>query len=123
LHQTMHKLTTINKYIVLSLSLVLLISCKQTKSQKANGLVQSKVEVYKVGNGWAYSIFLGEKEYIRQSFIPAIQEKIPFATDSQAMAAGKLVLSKMAAHKNPALTKEELEQYHLLPAKGNIQSQ
>lgn len=103
--------------------MVLLGSCKQTKSQKANGLVQAKVQTYRVENGWAYSIYLGEKQYIKQTFIPTIPGKIPFATDSQAMMAGKLVLSKMAAHKNPAITKEELEQYHLLPTKGTIQSQ
>jgi hypothetical protein len=116
-------LTTISKYLGLSIALVLLISCNQTKSQKTNGLVQPRVHTYKVEKGWAYSIYLGDKEYIRQPFIPTLPGNVPFATDSQALVAGKLVLSKVLAHKSPSLTKEELEQYRLLPAEGNTQSQ
>jgi hypothetical protein len=104
------------------LSLVLLVSCNNhAKNQKANGLVQTKVKTYKVANGWAFSIYLGEKEYIRQPFIPGMPGKIPFATDSQAMEAGKLILGKMVTHKTPTISLEELKEHHLLPPAGNIQ--
>jgi len=118
----MQKLRIINKYLGLGILLALLVSCNNTaKDQKAKGLVQTRVKTYQVENGWAFSIYLGDKEYIRQPFIPVIPGKVPFATNEQAMTAGKLVLSKMVAHKNPSLTYEELEQNHLLPAKSNSQ--
>jgi hypothetical protein len=98
--------------------LVLLISCNNATNQKTDDVPQARVETFKVADGWAYSIYLGNKEYIRQTSIPSIQGNIPFSTDSQATVAGNLVLSKLKAHHSPSISRKELEDYHLLPAKG-----
>ena len=113
----MNKLIITNKYVGIIISLALLVSCNNASNQKSNEVPQAKVQTFKVPDGWAYSIYLGDKEYIRQTSIPCIQGNIPFKTDSQANVAGKLVLSKLAAHQSPSITMKELEEYHLLPSK------
>jgi len=98
------------------LSLALLVSCRGAEHRKADEVPNASVKTFPVKNGWAYSIYLGKKEYIRQTCIPCISGDIPFETDSQALKAGRLVLSKLATHNSPTLTKKELEDNHLLPA-------
>jgi len=108
----------INRFSVTVLALALLLSCNNAAKQKAGDGSEARVQAFKTNGGWAYSIFLGKKEFIRQLYIPCIQGEIPFETDTQAIKAGTLVLNKLKNHQVPSLNLEELEEYHLLPAKG-----
>lgn len=121
--QTIQLLQVINKYSGIAIALALLLSCNHASEQKAVAGSPARVQTFKTPGGWAYSIFLGEKEFIRQLYIPCIQGTIPFETDTQAMKAGTLVLNKLKNHEVPALTLKELEENQLLPSKGGDNKQ
>jgi hypothetical protein len=111
-------LQIINKFSGTVIALALLFSCNNASSeQKAGDSSTARVQTFKTKDGWAYSIFLGKKEFIRQLYIPCIQGQIPFETDAQAQKAGTLVLNKLKNHEVPSLNLKELEENHLLPAK------
>jgi hypothetical protein len=105
----------INKFSGTVIALALLFSCNDASKQKANDSSAARVQTFKTQGGWAYSIFLGKKEFIRQLYIPCIQGQIPFETDAQALKAGTLVLNKLKNHEIPSLNQKELEENHLLP--------
>jgi hypothetical protein len=116
-YQTRMLLQVINKYSGITIALALLLSCNHASKQKTDVDSTAKVQTFKTKDGWAYSIFLGKKEFIRQLYIPCIQGQIPFETDAQALKAGTLVLNKLKDHQIPSLNLKELEENHLLPAK------
>jgi len=119
----MQLLQVINKYSGITIALALLLSCNPASEQKADAGSAARVQTFKTQDGWAYSIFLGKKEFIRQLYIPCIQGQIPFETDTQAMKAGMLVLNKLKNHEVPALNLKELEENHLLPSKNGDNKQ
>jgi hypothetical protein len=67
------------------------------------------VEVFKVKNGWGYSIFEKKKLIIKQDFIPSINYKTPFKTKNDAETIGLLVIEKLNQHKIPSITQQELQ--------------
>lgn len=107
----------INKISSIFLASVLLFSCNNASKQKNDADSSASVETFKIKGGWAYSIFIGKKEFIRQQNIPCIQGEIPFETEKQALKAGVLVLNKLKDRKVPSLNLKELEENHLLPSK------
>lgn len=74
------------------------------------------VKTFRVDKGWAYSILINDKEYVRQLFIPAIEGKVPFASDNQAEETGWYVVSKLKNNASPSLTKKELITLNILPS-------
>jgi hypothetical protein len=77
------------------------------------------VKTFRVDKGWAYSIFINDKEYVRQLYIPAIEGKVPFASDSQAKKAGWYVVNKLKDNTSPSLSKKELAALNILPSGEN----
>ncbi len=74
-----------------------------------------RVQTFKVQAGWGYSVFIDDKEYIRQRFIPAIAGETPFASSQQAWETGNYVVTKLKSNSNPSLSRKELQQLHILP--------
>jgi hypothetical protein len=68
-----------------------------------------KIEVYKSGQGWGYDIFVKNRVYIHQPFIPVLEGQVPFNDRQSARKTGKLVIRKLKNHKIPSVTKEELK--------------
>jgi hypothetical protein len=96
--------------------LLMLYSCSDTKHEIWNNEPECHVKTFRVGKGWAYSILINDKEYVRQLFIPAIEGKVPFASDSQAEKTGWYVVSKLKDNASPSLTKKELITLNILPS-------
>lgn len=94
----------------------MLCSCSDKKQELLNYGPEYKVKTFRVDKGWAYSVFINDKEYIRQLFIPAIEGKIPFASDSQAEKTGWYVVSKLKDNASPSISKKELITLHILPS-------
>jgi hypothetical protein len=90
-------------------------SCSDTKQETLNNGPEYEVKTFRVDKGWAYSIFINDKEYVRQLFIPAIEGKIPFDSESQAKKTGWYVVSKLKDNASPSLSKEELVTLNILP--------
>lgn len=91
-------------------------SCSDTKHEKTlNNGTEYSVKTFRVDKGWAYSIFINDKEYVRQLFIPVIGGKVPFGSESQAQKTGWYVVSKLKNNASPSLSKEELVTLNILP--------
>lgn len=84
------------------------ISCQQQQS-KENDKLPVDVIAVPVKNGWGYEIYVDNKMYIKQDYIPAVSGIHQFANKEQAFATANLVLAKMKQGKKPFLTVEELK--------------
>lgn len=96
--------------------LFVLCSCSDTKHEILHNGPEYKVKTFRIDKGWAYSIFINNKEYVRQLFIPAIEGKVPFASDSQAEKTGWYVVSKLKDNAIPSLSRKELMTLNILPS-------
>jgi hypothetical protein len=67
-----------------------------------------KVQTFRVSGGWGYQIFIHQKPYIYQPFIPAIPGKKPFPSRMTAFRAAKTVKAKLLRGERPDLTMEEI---------------
>jgi len=67
-----------------------------------------KVDTFKAGNGYGYSITSRGKIYIYQPFIPAAEGNNPFSSRSDARKAGKMVRRKLKNKEEPSLSIEDL---------------
>lgn len=68
------------------------------------------VYTFPVQEGYGYSIFVDNKEFIRQDCIPAIQGNKPFVSKEEAKNAGVLVAQKIQHNELPTLSLQELKQ-------------
>jgi hypothetical protein len=71
--------------------------------------VKINCRVIRVGNGWGYELFSGEKVMVHQEIIPAIQGEFPFVSRRDARKTGKLALYKMANCRLPVITQHDLD--------------
>lgn len=66
------------------------------------------VKTFRVSGGWGYQIYIHQKLYIDQPFIPAIQGKKPFPDRMSALRAAKTVKAKLLRGQRPELTTDDL---------------
>lgn len=106
------------KHISSTILLLLFFSCGQPHQEKTGQqqYPEFRVQTFKVKMGWGYSVFIDNKEYIRQRFIPAVEGEVPFPSSQQALETGNYVVGKIKRKGNPSLSSEELKVLHVLPA-------
>jgi hypothetical protein len=68
-----------------------------------------RVDIFSSGTGWGYSVYKGEKEFIRQSFIPVIEGSSAFKSSAEALAAGQYVLHQLENGRSSSFTKHILD--------------
>jgi len=66
------------------------------------------VKTFRVSGGWGYQIYVHQKLYIEQPFIPAIPGKKPFPDRMTALRAAKTVKAKLLRGQRPDLTMDEI---------------
>ena len=66
------------------------------------------VKTFRVSGGWGYQIFIHQKPYIYQPFIPVIPGKKPFPNRRTALRAAKTVKAKLLQGQRPDLTFEDI---------------
>jgi hypothetical protein len=66
------------------------------------------VSTFKSGEGWGYSITANGKVIIKQPYIPAIGNKVPFHSKKDAAKTGRMMLKKIQHGDSPTITIEEL---------------
>src|ERR1700704_1087110 len=71
----------------------------QRKKERENVFVQ--VRPIHTAIGWGYEIITDGKTYIRQEFIPAMQNKHGFRTKEDALKVGHKVISKISMRQSP----------------------
>jgi uncharacterized lipoprotein NlpE involved in copper resistance len=109
----------IKKTISILALIFTLYSCSNNRDEILHNGPEYIVKTFRVDRGWAYSIFINDKEYVRQLYIPAIEGKVPFASDSQAEKTGWYVVSKLKNNASPSLSKKELVTLNILPSGEN----
>jgi hypothetical protein len=65
--------------------------------------------LFKTAGGWGYDIMVNNTLQLHQDCIPVIKEKKGFGKREQAKQAAELVIQKLKAGKNPAISRTELE--------------
>jgi len=96
--------------------LLLLASCGQQQPAQHEGYAYVQLMPFESNPGcWGYEIYVDNKLYIRQDYIPVINGRHPFKTKQAALDAGKLVFDKISSGKKPTLTAEELRGINVIP--------
>jgi len=93
--------------ICIVFALLCCMSCTQQQQQQDDKLPADAIAV-PVKNGWGYEIYVDNKMYIKQDYIPAVSGTHQFVSRREALTTAHLVLDKMKAGKKPFLTVEEL---------------
>jgi len=85
---------------------ILLISCN-TQSKNNN---EVHLKTFSENGDWGYEIYINNKCFIHQEFIPAISGKIPFKSKEDAELVGNLIINKIKHKKPPTVDTGELKQ-------------
>lgn len=67
-------------------------------------------KIFKTANGWGYDILVNDTLQIHQELMPVIDDRKSFPKEEQAKQAAMLVIKKLHAGKNPAISRAELDQ-------------
>lgn len=67
-------------------------------------------KIFKTAGGWGYDILVNDTLQIHQELMPAIDEKRGFPKQEDAGQAAMLVIKKLKARENPAISRAELDQ-------------
>ena len=86
----------------------------KAKQKDQGDTVFVEVKAIQQGQGWGYEILTDGKVYIHQEFIPAIQGKLRFKSESDALLVGRKVVSKIAAKQIPNITIAELKEMGII---------
>lgn len=85
---------------------IILISC-HTQTKSNNKIYQ---KIFSKNDHWGYEIYINDKCFIHQEYIPAISGKVPFYTKKDAELVGNLVINKIKHKKTPTVDTGELRQ-------------
>ena len=101
------KKTKIYKLLLLSLAVAVLslIAYRVFYSPTTETL---NVKTFRVSGGWGYQVYVHQKLYIDQPFIPAIPGKKPFPDRMSALRAAKTVKAKLLRGQRPELTIDDI---------------
>ncbi|KAB7529193.1 DUF4907 domain-containing protein [Flagellimonas olearia] len=79
------------------------------KSSEEEDKAQFRTEVIKVGNGYGYQIFYGDRLLIQQECIPVLRGNVPFQNPEDATSVAGLVVEKIAERQSPELSLEDIK--------------
>ena len=96
--------------LVVIAGIIVAFSLKKIKEKDDShaGMLQVEAVSLHTNSGWGYNILVGNKIFIHQQFIPAIEGEKAFSTKEDAMKTANLVISKIVKGKVPAVTRADL---------------
>lgn len=103
---------SILKYNTVLIVLAMIGSCN---SQPTNELAEAttKEEIvghtFKTDAGWGYAVYINDKIFIKQSFIPVIAGNKGFEKQEDAVNVANLVVNKLKQHEKPTIQLKELQ--------------
>jgi hypothetical protein len=104
----MKKMIKHSTAICIVFTLLCCMSCTQQQQQQDDKLPVDVIAV-PVKNGWGYEIYVDNKLFIKQDYMPAVSGVHQFTKREDALTTAQLVLNKMKAGKKPFLTTDELK--------------
>jgi len=96
-------------YGLFVLAVIFFIITQLSKKRKHPGEIQLAVKTFQTDLGWGYDILTNDSVFIHQEFIPAIEGRKGFATETDAKLIGGLAVSKMRNRKLPMITLSEID--------------
>jgi len=94
-------------YILFAFSVIAYITSVLLYTKDADKI---EARALHLDNGWGYQILVGDKLYITQHVIPAVEGNKAFTTKEQALKVANLVISKMKKRVGlPAVSYRELD--------------
>lgn len=79
------------------------------ESSEEKDKTQFRTEVIKVGNGYGYQIFYGDRLLIQQECIPVLRGNVPFQRPEDATSVAGLVVEKIMEKQSPELSLEDIK--------------
>jgi Domain of unknown function (DUF4907) len=108
--------STFSTGIVIALCLVM-HGCNSYRSGKLPDKPRKKGDIiaqtFKTGDGWGYTVFVNDKLFIKQSFIPVLEGNRGFTKEDDAIKVANLVVNKLKHHQQPTIRLDELQQFGL----------
>jgi len=102
----------INTYIAITLA-VAISGCNSTAADQPANLHKNHADIlaqtFKTESGWGYAVYVNDKLFIRQSFIPVIEGNRGFVKEADAIKIATLVVDKLKHHEKPTIRLEELQ--------------
>jgi hypothetical protein len=97
-------------YLLFAFAVVLFIVTRFTRGEKNDGKIRISVNTFHTDLGWGYDVLTNDSVYIHQEYIPAIQGRKGFASETEARKIGNLVMQKIK-HRDqlPQITLRELD--------------
>jgi len=103
---------SILKFNAVFILLAMMGSCNTSPANElADGTIKENIvsQTFKTDNGWGYAIFINDKIFIKQSFIPVITGNKGFQKQADAVKVANLVVNKLKQHEKPTIQLEELQ--------------
>ncbi|NSL90432.1 DUF4907 domain-containing protein [Chitinophaga solisilvae] len=99
--------------ILLAALLLLIVRWQRKADSPRDASPQLAVETFPAHDGWGYKVLINGKPYIYQDIIPGMAGNRAFVSRTEALRAGHAVMEKIAQHKNPAITQEDLKKLQI----------
>ncbi len=108
----LNKMRYLKNFIILNAILMSVLAIflllENSKEREISDTSAINISIYKVDNGFGYSISSKNKILIRQNFIPVFETKQPFSTFNDAQSIANLVKKRIENKQSPRITKEDL---------------
>lgn len=73
------------------------------------GVQKYSVNLFQNPDGWGYDIFIRNKLFIHQPFMPSVSGEISFPDKRAARRVGRFIVRKLQKNQSPGITPEELD--------------
>ncbi len=109
----LNKMRYLKNFIILNAILMSVLAIflllENSKEREISDTSAINISIYKVDNGFGYSISSKNKILIRQNFIPVFETKQPFSNIRDAQKVANLVKKRIENKQNPRITREDLK--------------
>ena len=92
--------------------LLLLVAAAFTflNAKRPDDKLSLALQTIETNEGWGYNIFVDDRLFIQQVFIPVLEGRHCFKTKEEAKRVGSIAINKLKHGKMPAITREDLTQ-------------
>lgn len=109
----LYKMRYLKKFIIINAILMSVLALffllENSKEKEIRDSSRINISIYRVDNGFGYSISNNNKILIKQNYIPAIKTKQPFSNFNDAQSIANLVKKRIENRQSPRITKEDLD--------------
>ena len=98
---------------ILGIAVVVIACSPKKKAANHQNMLPVEAVVFDSAAGWGYNVLVGNKLFIHQAHIPAVQGNQAFASQEEARSTASLVIDKIVHGHLPSVTVRELDSLHI----------